>query len=157
MEEYVNRIAADRGLRHRLRRVARRAADQHRSIEECYRALGEAIGERTKSDVRAAFGRYRHAITAHFDLEEQVFFPAVRGADTSQNAPIRELVAAHSRLVVELAHMADSIESLTSDDFSRRLVGFATMLASHEHREDALLTQTIDADPGCTQRSAVRD
>ncbi len=141
----MNRIAADRGLRHRLKRAARRVADQHHAIADLYQALSEELTERPKSELRAGFDRYRLALTAHFDLEEQIFFPAVRGADASQSAQIRKLVESHSKMRIELAHLGDSIDSLAADGFSRRLIGFATILASHERQEEMLLTGVIQS------------
>jgi transposase len=144
MEDRVNKIPADRGLRHRLQRAARRVADQHQSINDLYKSLSDGLAESPKSEVRREFDRYRLALTAHFELEEGVFFPAVHGADASQHALIRQLIAIHSRMRAELVHLADSIESLPSDEFSRRLVGFATILSSHERQEEMLLTHVSE-------------
>jgi hypothetical protein len=140
----VNRNATDRGLRHRLQRGARRVADQHQAIRDLYRALTEDLLERPKKAVRSGFDRYRLALTAHFDLEEQIFFPAVHGADPGQSAQLRQLIDSHARMRTELEHIADSIDSLPTDEFSRRLVGFSTILASHEQQEECLLSQVID-------------
>lgn len=135
----MNRMAADRGHPHRLQRVARRIAEQHHVIDECYSALAEKIGEHTARELRAEFGCYRLALTAQFELEERVFFPAVRRGDASQRARIRQLLADHSRLRAELAHLADSIESIPVDDFSRRLAAFTSILTLHECQEEAFL------------------
>ncbi len=135
----MNRMAADRGLPHRLQWVARRVAEQHHVIDECYRALAEKIREHPKRELRAEFGCYRLALTAHFELEERVFFRAVGRSDASQRAQIRHLLADHSRLRAELAHLADSIESIPTDDFSRRLAAFTSILMLHECQEEAFL------------------
>ena len=45
------------------------------------------------------------------------------------------------------AQLGDSIESLPVDEFSRRLVGFATVLAIHERQEADLLTRVTDFSP----------
>jgi len=138
----------DPGLRYRLRRAARRVAHQHRAIAECYRELGEFVAQRARADVRAGFERYREAIGAHFDLEEQVFFPAVRGADEQQKPVIAALVGGHAQMLEELERIADALESIPHDDFSRRLAGFAAMLTAHERVEEKLLSQLTDSDAG---------
>lgn len=140
----MNRIAADRGLRHRLHRTARRILDQHHTLHDFHRSVTKKLTHGPKDEIRAAFVRYRVALTAHFELEERVFFPAVHGADANQNRQIRQLIGMHSRMLVELAHLADSIESLPRDEFSRRLADFATILASHERQEETLLTLAVE-------------
>lgn len=140
----MKRIGDAPGLRHRLQRAARRVADQHHAIADLYRAISDGIAENPKSELRAGFDRYRLALMAHFELEEAIFFPAVRGADASQNVRIRQLIEIHSRMRTELAHLANSIESLPTDEFSRRLVGFATILGSHEREEETLLTRVSE-------------
>ena len=40
--------------------------------------------------------------------------------------------------------MEEQLESLSREDFSRRLQGFATMLAIHENKEEVLISATTD-------------
>jgi hypothetical protein len=41
--------------------------------------------------------------------------------------------------------MEQQLESLSREDFSRRLHGFATMLAIHEKKEEVLIAAAADA------------
>ena len=124
------------------KRTRRQIADQHRNIERFFLTLALAVSGRRKSETRAAFNRYRTAISDHFALEEQVFFPAIQIADPARKPEIESLIRSHCRLLDELAQMAEQLESLSCEDFSRRLDGFATMLAIHENKEEELVAAT---------------
>ncbi len=78
-------------------------------------------------------------------MEEQVFFPAIQIEDPRRKPEIENLIHSHDRLLDELAQMEAQLESLSQEDFSRRLYGFATMLAIHENKEEALVSATADA------------
>lgn|GEM_PF-1419596 len=135
----MSEFAPDPGLRHRLQRVARRIADQHHTINDCYRVLAEKIDHHDERAARNEFNGYRGALAAHFELEERVFFPAVCCVDASQAEKIERLVATHAEMLTELGHLSDSIASLTTAEFTQRLTGFATILGAHERQEEALL------------------
>jgi hemerythrin-like domain-containing protein len=77
-------------------------------------------------------------------LEERVFFPAIRTEDPGRKPEIERLVRSHDRLLDELAQMEEQLESLAREDFSRRLHGFATMLAIHENKEEMLVAATAN-------------
>ena len=135
----------DFGPRHYTKRTGRQIADQHRSIDRLFLTLALAVSDRRKSEARAAFNRYRSVISDHFALEEQIFFPAIQIEDPGRKPEIESLIRSHDRLLDELAQMEEQLESLSREDFSRRLHGFATMLAIHENKEEVLVTATTNA------------
>ncbi len=131
--------------RHYTKRTGRQIENQHRRIDQLYLALETAISDCGKSEARAAFNRYRTVISDHFALEEQVFFPALQIEDPGRKSEIESLIRSHDRLFDELAQMEEQLESLSREDFSRRLHGFVTILAIHEKKEEMLIAATEDA------------
>jgi hypothetical protein len=132
----------DLGARRYAKRTRRQIAGQHRNIDRLFLTLARAISARRKSEARAGFNQYRTVISDHFALEEQVFFPAIQIADPVRKPQIESLIRSHDRFLDELTQMAEQLESLSCEDFSRRLDGFATMLAIHENKEDELVAAT---------------
>lgn len=137
----VNLSAVDRDLRFRMRRVARIMSDEHRNIEEMRAALCKAIWDRSTTRARDAFNRYRAAISIHFAVEEDVLFPEIGYANPDEKPEIERLVQAHDRLLEDLVEMAEQIESLAGEDFSRRLDGHATFFSLCESSEEALVSR----------------
>ncbi len=123
-------------------RSRRQFVDQHRNIDRFFLTLVLAVSDRRKSEARDGFNQYRTVISDHFALEEQIFFPAIQVADPGRKPEIESLIRSHRRFLDELAQMAEQVESLPLEDFSRRLGGFATMLAIHEHQEEMLVAAT---------------
>ena len=134
----------DLGARRYAKRTRRQIADQHRNIDRFFLTLALAVSDRRKSEMRAAFNQYRTVISDHFAFEEQVFFPAIQIEDPGRKPEIERLIRSHDRLLDELAQMEDQLESLSSEDFSRRLHGFTTMLAIHENKEEVLVAATAN-------------
>ncbi len=134
----------DLGARRYAKRTRQQIADQHRNIDRFFLTLALAVSDRQKSEARAGFNRYRTVISDHFALEEQVFFPAIQIEDPGRKPEIESLIRSHDRLLDELAQMEEQLESLSREDFSRRLDGFATMLAIHENKEEVLIAATAN-------------
>jgi hemerythrin len=126
-------------------RSRRKISDQHRNIDRLYFTLAVAVSDRRKSEARAAFDRFRTVLSDHFALEEQVYFVAIQTEDPVRRPEIESLIRSHDRLLDELAQMEQQLESLSREDFSRRLHGFATMLAIHEKKEEVLIAAAADA------------
>ena len=132
----------DLGARRYAKRTRQQIVDQHRNIDRFFLTLARAVSDRRKSEARAAFNRYRSVISDHFALEERVFFPAIQIEDPGRRTQIQSLIRSHDRLLNELAQMEEQLESLSLEDFARRLRGFATVLAIHENKEERLVAAT---------------
>jgi hypothetical protein len=78
-------------------------------------------------------------------LEERIFFPAIQIENPGRKPEIESLIHSHDRFLDELPQMDEQLESLSREDFSRRLHGFATMLAIHENKEEVLIAATTNA------------
>jgi hemerythrin-like domain-containing protein len=141
----VDSDVVDLGARSNKPRIWRQIGERHRNIDRFFRTFSRAVSDQRKSEARAAFTRYRAAISDHFALEERVLFPAIQIADPSRKSEIDRLIRSHDCLLDELAQMEAQLEALSREDFSRRLHGFATMLAIHEKKEELLIAATEDA------------
>ena len=141
----MNSSTVDPDICFRMRRVARIMSDEHRYIEGMRASLCEAISDRSTARARAAFNRYRAAISVHFAVEEDVLFPEIGSANPDEMPEIERLVQAHDRLLEELVEMGDQLESLSGEDFSRRLDGHATIFSLCESNEEALVSRVAAA------------
>jgi hemerythrin-like domain-containing protein len=127
-----------------MQQIPSQIVAQHHKLDQMVAVLGRAISNRLKPDARNAFGRFRTALSAHFALEQQFFLPLAHGAVGHERREVERLVVVHERLTEELAQMSEQLELLAPEDFSRRLNGFATALATHVNREEALLSSVLE-------------
>ena len=133
------------GLHYRLRRALRQIARQHRQLRELGGGLEEALAGGARAAVRDAFVRYRHAVGAHFELEDGVFFPALHGLDPAQGEPLEELCRDHLSLLERLQGAAALLEAPALDAFRAALAAWRAALAAHERREEELVARVTGA------------
>jgi hypothetical protein len=126
-----------RGLHHRLRRIAGQIDDQHRQLRSFQEELRGAITPAPGAGAAVACSRYRDALLAHFELEERLFFPALHGFDRSTEPTLVELQDRHISLRQEI----DRLQALISEDAADVAATLEQLLAhlnEHERDEEAL-------------------
>jgi hypothetical protein len=130
------------GLRSRLRRAVQRVEEQHRALREVAGALDRAFAAGSREEVDGWLTRMRDGLTAHFELEEEVVFPALHGLDPATRAEIAQLERDHGRFVAKL----DALLARAPDGAAlaaANLKGLRERLAAHELREEHLLAQAL--------------
>jgi hypothetical protein len=130
----------DPGLRYRMRRALRQIADQHRQLHEIQARLEAAAARADREALRDAFVRYRHAIGAHFELEDRVFFPALHGLHPAEQE-LEALGRDHAEMLAELQRASPLLEAPGLAAFDAAFAAFRRGFASHERREEALLAR----------------
>jgi hypothetical protein len=135
----------DSGLRYRIRRALRQIEEQHRQLHELRDRLAAAVAARDRADLRDGFVRYRHALGAHFELEDEVFFPALHGLDPGEGADLEELSREHGGLLGGLGRLATLLEDPGFEPFAAALAAFGRELARHERREECLVSRLAGA------------
>ena len=129
----------DPGLRYRMRRALRHIGEQHRQLREIQGRLDAAVSADDRENLRDAFLRYRHAIGAHFELEDGVFFPALHGLHPDERDPLEALSGEHVGLLAELQRLAPLVDAPALDGFGAALSEFRRGLGEHERREESLV------------------
>jgi hemerythrin len=126
-----------RGLRHRLRRIAGQIDDQHRHLRRFQEELRGAITPSSSAGAAPACARFRDALLAHFELEERLFFPALHGFDRSTEPTLVELQDRHISLRQEIERL-HSLISEDAADVAAMLEQLLAHLNDHERDEETL-------------------
>jgi hypothetical protein len=134
----------DSGLRYRVRRALRQIGDQHRQLHELRDRIAAAVAAGDRDALRDAFVRYRHAIGAHFELEDGVFFPALHGLHPEQRGDLEDLSREHVDLLGELRRLAALAETPGTGPFGAAFAAFGDAFARHERREEGLVSRLAD-------------
>jgi hypothetical protein len=132
------------GLRYRIRRALRQISDQHRALHEIHGRLAGALEADDRREASDAFVRFRHALGAHFELEEEVFFPALHGLHPEEGADLEALGREHGALLAALQRIAPLLEAAPLERFSTQLAGFRGELGAHERREEGLVSRLAE-------------
>jgi hypothetical protein len=127
------------GLRHRIKRLSQQTAEQHRQLDALRREVAAALERDARTDGRHALERFAAALSAHFDLEQTVFFPALHGLSPSRKPELEGLEREHARFLDELRRVQAEIDTAPAEASGREFARFLTGLGGHEQREERLV------------------
>lgn len=130
------------GLELRLRREALRIASQHHQLDQFHEVFEGALARGDASAAQQSFARFSDALEAHFQLEEQVYFPALHGRDVAAAAELSELVREHDALRAAFAEVHARLIARDLAACEAVLSAWLPRLVLHERREEALMAQS---------------
>ncbi|MBW2541396.1 MAG: hemerythrin domain-containing protein [Deltaproteobacteria bacterium] len=128
------------GLSDHLKRASDQIQAQHRRLEPLFEDLSRALAGGSSRDAQTAAFRLDGAVKAHFLLEEEVVFPAIRGLRPEHQAELETLVGDHEGLGVGLQTVIDQILKAQFDLASQSLESCRLAIRKHEMREEAFLS-----------------
>jgi hypothetical protein len=132
--------ALETGLRHRLRRALRRMEGQHLHLRPLLAEIDDAVRAGALAEIGERLTRLRDALSAHFELEESVLFPALHGLSPGSARDLTQLAEEHRAFLSELLHLAGGDGRARSAEAISRL---RSALAAHEKREERLLASFV--------------
>jgi iron-sulfur cluster repair protein YtfE (RIC family) len=122
------------GLRIRLVRQGRGIAFQHRQLDVFVHKVSQAL-----RDCETAVYQLQGALNAHFAVEEQIVFPALRGLDSELADEVSALERDHERLREDVDRLALAIVAPDITTARRALEEFDAALSAHERLEERIL------------------
>jgi hemerythrin superfamily protein len=128
------------GLRKRIDHEATGIAHQHRLLRELFDELAKALDDGSRPRCQKLVSRLRSAVRAHFLLEEDVVFPALRGLRPEVGPQVEALSDGHEQLWSELERLESSMEEANLDETATQFASLRQNLGSHEAAEEALLS-----------------
>jgi hypothetical protein len=131
--------ALQTGLRHRLRRAVRRSESQHVQLRALLADIETPLRAGTRGVSSELLARLRDALQAHFELEDQVLFPALHGLQPAAGPPIETLCREHADFLTELGASLAQPSGCDGDAFLR----LRAALGDHERREEQLLESVV--------------
>ena len=135
----------DTGLKFRMQRAEHQMRAQHRHLNPFFEEIESALARRDRGPLQGCLERLTEALEAHFDLEDDVLFPALHGLSPDSESEIRQLSRDHSALLDELEKLFDSLRGKELEAFEEGLRHFRSNLRSHEEREEQLVGAMLGA------------
>lgn len=127
------------GLRHRLRRALRRIESQHVQMRALLDELERAARSGAAAPMHEALAHLRDALAAHFELEDQMLFPALHGLAPGARAPLEALSHQHHLFLSDLDDMLASRRACDTAAVAR----LHASLGEHERKEELLLEEIL--------------
>ena len=127
------------GLGKRLQFETVRISSQHEKLNQLYGDLRRELERGARHNAIVCFGRMRDSLEAHFEVEDQVYFPAVHGFMPKHSELLTRLSSDHEAFRNDLHEIAGLLEAHEMTETGRLLEGLVARLLAHEESEDALM------------------
>ena len=121
--------------------IGHKVATQHRLIESLLKELARAVSDGDGARSRSRLASLRRALEAHFALEEDHYFPALREARPDLDADLRALEEQHGQLRADLDRIAAGVDEPTLEPVRSALGAFDACFRRHEETEGKVLTR----------------
>lgn len=126
------------GLDLRIASETRRIFGQHAQLRSFFDLVEDGLSRGSLQAARLAFTRFRDAIEAHIDVEDNSWFPALRGLRPHLAPQLARLVHDHARYREVLEELYDLLARGSAEEFAMKFATFCDDFADHETREEAL-------------------
>ncbi len=127
------------GIRSRLQRAVGQIEAQHERLAPIFNDLSRALARGAALDAQTAVFELKGAMQAHFLLEEQILFPALRGLYPERLRELDSLEEDHERLRTALRATTAQILASQLELAGETLASCMTSLVAHERREGAFV------------------
>jgi hypothetical protein len=126
------------GLRLRLAHEGRRIVGQHAYLGALEATTLRALERGDAREIAEALHGFEGALGSHFDLEEQVHFPALHGHAPELAPELAALESDHRSLRDDVAGLRHRAEARDGTDLRAAFQSLMDALRDHEAREEAL-------------------
>jgi hemerythrin-like domain-containing protein len=139
------------GLRLRMSHEARRISSQHRQLDALFALVANAVARGAPREARDAFVRFADAVDAHVSLEDELYFPALRGLRPELAVDLEALVGEHRELREQMQTLRGLFDAAFDSETLLRceapLERFVSGVEAHEGREELLIAQVRGPKP----------
>ena len=122
--------------------------DHHRHCDTLFAAAEEAALSGDWAAAGPAFERFNAQMTAHFDAEETLLFPAFEDATGMSAGPTQMMRYEHDQMRGLLAQMAAACEARDSESYGGSAETLLMLMQQHNMKEEHILYPMCDRSLG---------
>jgi hemerythrin-like domain-containing protein len=119
-------------------------ASDHRRCDELMAAAEEAASKQDWGTAENLTSAFQAAIEHHFDMEEQVLFPAFEQQTGIVQGPTRMMRSEHQQMRGLLFQLKDAVERREDEDFLDTTETLLVMMQQHNMKEEGILYPMSD-------------
>lgn len=116
----------------------------HRRCDNHFAAAEAYATEQNWAAATTCFEQFLSAMTRHFEIEEQVLFPAFEQRTGSVMGPTQMMRMEHSQMRELFERMADAIAARNADEYAGLSETLLIMLQQHNLKEEQVLYPMSD-------------
>ena len=131
------------GLARQIPRRARRVIAGHQQLETFSEFVRSAVEAGSLHNARLSFMRLCDALDAHITVEDQHFFPAMRGLRPELAPDLGQLIREHAEFRITMDALRDLLAQGSAEAFATQFEEFCDTVADHELREERIIGRAI--------------
>jgi hypothetical protein len=135
--------ALEPGLALQITRRARRVIAGHDQLGTFSELVRSGVEQRSLQNARLSFMRLCDALEAHLNVEDQQFFPAMRGLKPSLAPELAYLIREHVDFRIAMDELRDLLARGSAEAFALDFEKFIDALEDHEVREERIIRRAI--------------
>jgi hypothetical protein len=136
----VQMSSGEPALVRRWERASSRLTAQHRQLETFFTVVSEELTERSMASVRTAFSRLDDAVSAHLEIEEQVYLATLRRLHPDVSEVLRGLVEEHHAFRRRIEHLNEILDRGLLESFAGSFERLSADFLRHERREEEIVS-----------------
>lgn len=118
--------------------------ETHRQCDTLFAAAEEALTQHRWDEASSLFDQFYEATESHFQIEEDILFPALEQATGMLQGPIQVMKREHQQIRDTLSRMADAIATRDTDSSLGGADTLMILMQQHNLKEEQMLYHMMD-------------
>ena len=119
-------------------------ASDHRQCDDYFAVAEEFAAKQDWPAATASFEQFHSAMAHHFEMEEQILFPAFERETGNTMGPTRMMRMEHEQMRELFTHMAAAVAAQDADEYAGLSETLLIMLQQHNLKEEQVLYPMSD-------------
>lgn len=125
--------------------IAEYMTQDHRACDESFATMENAVNDENWTEAKNLFESFASDLNYHFDMEEEVMFPAFEARSASAHCnPTPVMLMEHAQMRQALDQMREDIDSKNKDHFFGLSESLMMTMQQHNMKEEQMMYPMVD-------------
>jgi iron-sulfur cluster repair protein YtfE (RIC family) len=125
--------------------IAQYMTQDHRACDESFAAMENAVNDEKWDEATKLFNEFQNDLLYHFDMEEEVMFPAFEARSASAHCnPTPVMIMEHAQMREALKQMREDLVSKNKDHFFGLSESLMMTMQQHNMKEEQMMYPMVD-------------
>ena len=118
--------------------------NHHKECDEVFARAEEAVGEADWQRAQAGFEAFARQMDRHFDMEENLLFPAFENKTGHAGGPTQVMRMEHDQMRVVIHDLRSALEAKDAEQYLGLSETFLVLMQQHNFKEEGILYSMMD-------------
>jgi len=118
--------------------------NHHKECDEVFARAEEAAGKGDWQRAQAEFEAFAHQMDRHFEIEDNLLFPAFEQKSGHTGGPTQVMRMEHEQMRTVMHEMRSAVEAKDSEQYMGLSETFLVLTQQHNFKEEGILYRMMD-------------